>query len=330
MRLASLLLAALSAASTPAAPPTDVPVAPPVHDFGKVVRGPPVEHVFLVRNPGPAPARVLRVLLTPPLVATSLPAAIPAGGEGAVRVRLDTAKVSGLFEGEVVVFLEGATQPASFAMRGTAVGSVEVSPRPAMFASAVRGDRKTAEVELVSHEPEPLRIERVESASPRFMAHVDELERGRRYRLRITTRPDAPIGRAQELILVHTSSRSTPVLRITAFTNVHERVYTFPDAVELGAIRHADLVRDPDLAARLAQTLMVYQVGGTAFEARFRTELPNLTVTAARGPKGDRWQATVRLSGAPRAGPIAGTIVVDTNDPEFPRVEIPVRGTILE
>jgi hypothetical protein len=330
MRLASLLLAALSAASTPAAPSTDAPATAPVHDFGKVVRGRPVEHVFLVRNSGRSPARVLRVLLTPPLVATRLPGAISAGGEGAVGVRLDTTKLSGMFEGEVAVFLEGSEQPASFGLRGRVVGSVEVSPRPALFASAVRGDRKTAEVELVNHEPEPLRIERVESASPRFTTQVDELERGRRYRLRITTRPDAPIGRAQELILVHTSSAASPVVRVTAFTNVHERVYTFPDAVDLGAIRQADLVRDPDLAARLAQTLMVYQVGGTAFEARFRTELPSLSVTAERGPKGDRWQATVRLSGTPRPGPIAGTIVVDTNVPEFPRVEIPVRGTILE
>jgi hypothetical protein len=74
---------------------------------------------------------------------------------------------------------------------------------------------------------------------------------------------------------------------------------------------------------------MVYQVGGTDFKATFSTDVPGLHVSAARGPNGDRWQATITADSTVSAGPIHGSIVVETNDQEFPRLLVPVTGTIL-
>ncbi|HYG67098.1 MAG TPA: DUF1573 domain-containing protein, partial [Anaeromyxobacteraceae bacterium] len=321
----ALLVAALLPAATPGAP---APAS--AHDFGEVVGGRPVEHVFRVASPGAAPARITRVVLTPPLVVSRLPASIPAGGDVALPVRLDTTKVEGAFEGRIAVFLEGVDEPIALGLRGTIVRPVEIAPRPFVVLGAIRGDEKESSVELVSHEAEPFRVERIESASQRLTTRLETVEPGRRYRLHVALRRDAPAGRAHERILVHTSSSAAPLLHVGALVNVHERVYTFPDAVDLGAIRAAELARDPDAPARLAQTLMVYQAGGTRFDARFRSAVPGLTVTAERGPNGDRWQATVRLSGPRAPGPISGTIVVETNDPAVPRLEVPVTGTILD
>lgn len=299
------------------------------HDFGKVVRGAPVEHVFQLANPLRTPARVIRATLTSPLVVTRLPGPVEPGGAAAIPVRLDTSALDGPFEGEVRLFLDGADEPVSFSIRGTVVGPIEIAPRPVVVVAAVRGEAKEASVELLSHESTPVRVERVEGP-PGLTTRVETLEPGRRFRLHVTLRPDAPAGRAQDRIVVHTSSAAAPVLHIAALTNVHERVYTFPDAVDLGAIRAPDLAGDPTLAARLGQTLMVYQVGGTAFEARFRSEVAGVAVTAERSPKGDRWQGAVRLTGKPKPGPISGRIVIETNDASFPRLSVPVTGTILE
>jgi hypothetical protein len=75
---------------------------------------------------------------------------------------------------------------------------------------------------------------------------------------------------------------------------------------------------------------MVYRKGTSDFEAEASTAASHLTLSAERGPAGDRYEITVRLTPeAIKAGPIAGTIVIDTNDPEFPRLEVPVSGAFL-
>ena len=60
-----------------------------------------------------------------------------------------------------------------------------------------------------------------------------------------------------------------PLLNIPANTYLREHVYTFPDAVDLGSLRLADIKAQPDLLQRTAQTLMVYQWGGTDFQVAF-------------------------------------------------------------
>ena len=86
----------------------------------------------------------------------------------------------------------------------------------------------------------------------------------------------------------------------------------------------------PESGGASAQTLMVYQVSGTDFKATFSTDVPGLRVSAVRGPNGDRWQATITLDRAASVvGPVHGTIVIDTNDSEFPRLIVPVTGSIL-
>ena len=121
-----------------------------------------------------------------------------------------------------------------------------------------------------------------------------------------------------------------PTLGLVVNSYLRERVYTFPEAVDLGTLQWADVERSPDLLDRTAQTLMVYQVGGHDLAASFGSDIPGLAIAAARGPRGDRWQAVLKLDRAAVVpGVIRGALRIDTNDPDFPRLVIPVRGEIV-
>jgi hypothetical protein len=118
---------------------------------------------------------------------------------------------------------------------------------------------------------------------------------------------------------------------VTANTLLRERVYTFPDAVDFGVLRMSDVEKNPALLETLAQTLMVYQYGGTDFHVEIRSDLPFLTVQSERGPKGDRYQNTVKLLREQiRPGQIRGSLRITTNDAEFPSLVAPVTGEILD
>ena len=76
---------------------------------------------------------------------------------------------------------------------------------------------------------------------------------------------------------------------------------------------------------------MVYQHGGSDFQVKLRTDLAMLDLKWERGPWGDRYQGTIMLvPDKLQVGPITGMIIIETNDPKFPLLKVPVSGSILE
>ena len=306
-------------------------VPDPAFDFGKVVRGAIVEHAYTLRNDGAAILELYRVSMRAPLIATRLPREVRPGTEAVLRFRLDTSSLEGPFQARILLSLNDPALPeAPLTSEGEVVPGVEVSPMPVVFLAAQRGEHTEASVDLINHDLEPLRILDVEHSSRRLRANLETVTEGRRYRLTLTLNAEGPSRKLSEGILVRTSSKTNPTLTIMASTLVRERVYTFPDAVDVGSIRRGIIQADPGLLERVAQTLTVYQSGGSDFQASPSTDVPALDLKAERGVAGDRWQITIGLNkDKVQPGPIRGTIFIKTNDPEFPNLAVPVFGSIL-
>jgi len=74
-----------------------------------------------------------------------------------------------------------------------------------------------------------------------------------------------------------------PALKVDANTYLYERVRTFPDVVDFGTLRASDADRG------VALTLMIYQEGGSDFQAKVSSDVPALSLKRERGPNGDRY-----------------------------------------
>jgi hypothetical protein len=329
--LAALVCLILAGAPDAIAGPPPINVLDPDFDFGRVLTGTLVEHQFVLTNDGASPAIVDEIRLTPPLTLVAAPASVAAGAQAIVRVRLDSSRIRGLFEGHIVLSIAGSDNAAiGLTFAGTVYQTVETFPQSAFFVITERGQTQEQSIELVNHEPEPLAITSVDHPRDRFTTRLEAIEAGKRYRLTLRLDGKGATGRSTDPIVVTTSSRSTPVVRISANTFVRERVYTFPDSVDLGGFPLAAVDADPTLLDTLAQTLMVYRKGTSAFEVRLTSDLDELDIRSERGPLGDRWQATITVKRALlKPGPLKGTIRIETNDPEFPVLNIPVAGLVL-
>jgi hypothetical protein len=170
----------------------------------------------------------------------------------------------------------------------------------------------------------------VTSGSDKVSARVETIEKGKRYRVVVGVRPDLAPGRYTDQIVVKTSSRSVPTLALQANTLVHDRVYTFPESIDVGAIPIGQLRATANLAKTLAQRLMVYSTGAKNFVVKASTDVRGLELTAERGPAGDRWQITATLrADQVQVGKIEGHLTIETNDREFPKLVVPVSGSIL-
>lgn len=298
-------------------------------DFGSAIQGAVVAHTFVLRNTSDTSVRILGLDLTPGLRLASVRAQLDPGQRVDLNVSMDTAGMRGQYQGEVKVRLNDPARPlAVFTLAGVVVPRVEFRPYPAFFLSGDRRHPAEASIEIVNHHETPLRINRIEHPADRFAVRLESIAEGRRYRLHIALRTDGAAGQREDVILLHTDAGRT--LHVVANTRLRERVYAFPLDVDLGSLPIAAVRGGPEPGGALAQTLMVYQVAGTDFKTRFSTDVPGLRVSAVRGPLGDRWQATITLDPAASVvGPLHGNIIVDTNDSEFPRLVVPVTGTIL-
>jgi len=301
-------------------------------DFGKAMHESVVEHDFRLRNEGSSALRIVKASMNPPLLVTRMPRELSPGSEGMIHVKLDTSALSGEFKGQITVFLNDPDRPETdLSFEGVVIPPVEVSPLPAFFVSSLRGEGASASLEIINHEAEPLRITGIEHQSERFTTALETVEPGQRYKLTLLLKPDGPGGRKTEPISVATSSHVQPALEITANTFLHERVYTFPDSVDLGGIPISQIRKNPGLLSMLAQTLMVYQEGGCDFRATLRSDLPMLNLKWERGPKGDRYQATISLDpDNVKVGSYTGWLHVDTNDPSLPQLTVPISTQILD
>jgi len=293
-------------------------------EFGQVMSGAVVQHDFVVSNEGSAPLVIQKVAMTTPLLVTRETHEVAPDTEGTIHFKLDTANLAGKFQGTIVIFLNDPALPqVPLAFEGTIVPPVELSPMPAFYVAGLRGRGGQAAIEIVNHESESLQIERIENPTERFTTQLETLESGQHYRLTLNLKPDGPGGRSTDNILIATSSKKSPTLKVAANTYLFERVRTFPDVVDFGTVHANDPGHTP-------QTLMIYQAGGSDFQVKVSTD-PALLLKSERGPSGDRYQITVSLIGnALKAGPINSSITIETNDTQFPKLTVPVSGWILE
>lgn len=219
--------------------------------------------------------------------------------------------------------------PRPVAIPAPAVQGIDFDPLPAIYAVAPRGTVKEASLVIINRNAEPLEIKGIENASRRFTARTETLEAGRRYRLIVTLKGEGPAGDQVDIIQVKTNREKDPVIRIPVNTRVRERVYTFPQAVFLGRFNIGQIKGD-NKAREAGQMLMVYRKGISGFQIKLSSDVPFLRFTSELGPKGDQWENTVWIDPEKaRPGEIKGSIFIETNDSEVPRLVVPVTGRLL-
>jgi hypothetical protein len=321
---------ALSLCFVPAARTQGAPQKSEAFDFGTIGVSDELQHTFEFTNSGSRPLEIENVQLTPPLLVTQMPSRIAPGEKAGVTVRMETPREKGEFRGSVVVnFRDPAAAQRVFWMVGRVVPPIEFDPFPIFFISTLRGQEKTASIEIVNHETDPFDIENVENPCSRATTKLETLEPGRRYRLSLTMTGTGAAGRTADVVTLTTSSRANPFLRIRANTNLNERVHVFPDVIDLGTISGRALKANQAQLDELTQRVMIYQEGGAAFQISAASDVPFLSVATSQAQLKDRFE--VRLSVVPeklKSGAVRGRLVINTNDSEFPQVTIPVTGVV--
>jgi hypothetical protein len=289
-----------------------------------------VEQVFQFKNNTRETIEPKGIKVTPPLQVPNISARVPPGELGMLRVRLGEPRPVGEFDGYIEVeFKNPAVSNIIFQVTGKITPVIEAKPFPAFFVSTVRGQQKEASIQLVNHDKPPLEIIGIESASERYALRLETNEPGQRYTLFLNLSGEGKPGRMADRITLRTSSAKESTFMIAANTYVHERVHTFPEDLDFGTMDLAQVKANDSLRKTLTQVLMIYQDGGTNLQVTAKTDLPFLTAHSEASAKGGQVQIEVVLKPDDlHAGDFHGHLQLVTNDPEFPKMEINLKGQV--
>jgi hypothetical protein len=299
--------------------------------LGRVGPDERIEEVIQFNNPTAEVLQIDRIRSTYPLKAVAIERTIGPNAEGGFRLGLEEDRQPGEFSGEIqIVFTNPAYPSLTFTVEAYFVPAIEFEPFPGFFVATHAGKQNTGSVEVINNRKQPLIIEAAETHSQRFTTQLVELEPGRRYRVNLVLDGKAQAGSLSENVFLRTDPPMEAPLTLKANTMIRERVYHFPDSIDMGALP-LRIAQDRNLAESYSQTLMIYRPDTTDFKANAITDLGFIDIKGEPGPNGDRYQFTLTLAPEKiRPGKIEGVIRIQTNDPEFEVFEVPVTGHVLE
>lgn len=298
--------------------------------LGKVLPGDSVHRILYFDNPTDRPLKVRSVQLTPPLVAHDVTQTVAAGGVGEFTLGLADQRSLGPYGGTIKVhFYEDSVAPVEFTVDGFFVPPIEFKPYSEFFVATDLGHSEQATIEIINHQSQPLFISDTEHGSNRFDVNVATLVPGEHYAVTLTLSGIKPGAKLSEPVYLKTGEGEGASMTLTANTWIRERVYTFPERVDMSRLP-LSLTKDQKIVDALTQRLMVYRKGSDDFEITVSTDLDNIQIHSERLPEGDRYQLMIRyLPDKTQVGDFSGEVKIQTNDDQIPELCVPIKGCLF-
>ena len=300
-------------------------------EFGRVERGTTVSEIFLVRNLGDETLVFDDAQVSMPGMTIQVRQALEPGEEAELVVKWDTSNISQQVDGAVRLKLNDPARSRIFlSLSGTVFRPVDVLPYPLVMLSSFKGEQTTRVLEIVNNQESPLLISRLEPQGDAFVAEVVPVEEGQRYELLVTVKESTPVGRYEQFLVVHTNSSKRPKLGVQVRILVKPEVYAAPDSVEFGELSLTALKKE-GLAELLSQTLTLHRKSGTMSITSVTSDVSGLAIKVTPEGPAEVIRVDVRLDPKQvQAGPLDGNILIETDDENFPSLEIPVSGFVTD
>lgn len=295
----------------------------PELDLGEIPRGETRKCAFRVRNTGQA-ALEIHVRPDCSCIVAGSDVVIPPGREGKVEAEVHTPGLRGPITKVLALQTNDPDRPQlSLYLLANVVSALQILPSEQPVFQLKDQAPTVGELELRVAGGEPLRITGV-TCSERYATATATpapgAPDGSAYRLAVTIGPEAPTGRFGILVRITTSSAREPYVDVTV--TCEKGILPVPSGVDLGTLA-------PDASLPVSQPLMLLKRSGTFHVTKAQTDDPGLKVHTEAVREGSEYRITVTLPERRAAGSLQSKIVVDTDDPAQPRIEIPVTARFL-
>ena len=303
-----------------------------IKDMGTVAQGETLEINFELVNEGNQPLEIKAVRPTCGCTVADFDREIAAGTSGLIKAKLDTGDFSGPISKSILIMTSDPQDPTvTVVIKANVHPYVEVLPRALIRFNAVQHEPMVEKITVVAAEKDPdFKVTGVQSSVP-YLATVvrplakDELvagKSGQQFEIELSLKEDAPVGPVNAVLKVETNHPKADVVPVKVFGVVRALLHVTPSQVQFGSVtaknepgRNLILVNNRSGGAKISVK------SASVNDAAFNAEVVTIE-------NGKRYQVTVTVKGDASPGPRDAVLTLQTSDPEFPTVEVPVRANI--
>jgi Protein of unknown function (DUF1573) len=321
---------AATAATAGATQPKAVAVQP-IKDVGAVPKGDKVTHDFEIRNDGNAALEITDVKPACGCTVANYDRSIAPGGIGKVHVVVDTATFTGPIAKGVTVFTNDASNPqVELTVRAKVEPYIAVKPGYARY-TIVREEAKEGTIVQTLYAPDgsPMDVVKVDSPWPYLSVTFREAQEGERlpeikvkqWRVETKLSSEAPVGPLAGYVTVHTNHAKQKVVEIPVSGFVRPVLAVTPPKADFGQI---------DLKEPRRKTLDVKNFATEPIKV-IGVDTPGRGIEAKIEPLQEGREYTVRLtlSSDMAKGPFHSKLMIRTDSPKSPVIEVELTGTVL-
>jgi hypothetical protein len=322
-------LAATLLAQAPA--PKAVPVEP-IKDVGTIAKGEKIVHDFVLRNDGTAPLEVTNVQPACGCTVAEFDKTIAPGKTGKIHAVLDTTTFNGPISKGVTVFTSDPENPRiELTVRAKVEPYISVKPGYARYIT-VKGESAQGTIAQTVWAPDGTPFEIVKADSPVSglaitYREATETERqpdgkGKQWHVEMTLGNDAPVGPLADYVTITTNHPKQKVVQIPVSGFVRPVIAVTPPVADFGQIQLPETMRKVLNLRNFASESIAVTSVESQLPAGVEAQLEPLE-------PGREYQVRLTLKPEMAKGPFAGKLMVKTDSPKTPVIEVEVKGTVL-
>lgn len=293
----------------------------PIYNFGTAPSGPPVKHVFKLRNAGTGTLTIDGVTTSCGCTAAKpTKNSLAPGEESDIAVTFDTISEKGPSTRTITVVTNDPKQrQLELTLKGDLRAQVEAAPPFVAFGIVKHGVEKTSRITIADLvNDKELQVGPVTNSSTNVKVSQEPRTDGKPgAMLTVTVLKSMPVGPFDDTIKV-TTSRAP--LNIAVYGTVTGDLTVSPAQVSFGIVPHHQS------ALRIVR---LTNAGGQAINVLGVTS-SNQSVTAAIEPikAGKEYKVTLELRPNTPDGALRGAIAIRTDDPQETTVNVPFYGIV--
>ncbi len=298
-----------------------IQVLDPVYDFGTLLSGPAVHHIFKVKNAGGG-----ELIIDHVQTSCGCTAAEPSkkrlkpGEQAEIAVTLDTRFQKGHSERTITVFSNDPRTPQlAMTIKGQLAVEVETRPEEVFFSKVWLGTEETRQVTVTYlGKGKDFKVDKISNSSPNIKVTQAALKDGKPgVILSVTKLKSMPVGPFDDSIEIVTNRQ--PIL-VHVSGRVVGDIAVEPAQVSFGIVPHGQGgLRILRLTNSGARAVRISEVSST-----------NHSVAAKVDPvtPGKEYKITVELRKGTPDGQLRGRLSIKTDDPKEPLVTVPFYGIV--
>lgn len=315
-----LLLTSLGLAATTLFASPKLIVDEPVHDFGTVKRGDPLQFTFKIYNTGDEPLAITEVVPSCGCTTTGdWTHTIKPGEFGTIPVKIDTAEFIGNVIKSVTLKSNDPTAPETVLhMQASVWAPIKLSSSVVVFPGTANPDESaTRSITIDNQTDDALTLSDLTSDNPHFKPELITLKPGKQFELKVTTVPPLGEGTQTGRIQFKSSNSKMPELSVQTVVTLLPPVQIAPAQIPLPQRQMTSPEkRFAIISVHRGDVLQVTDVETTA---------PGVEITSTKVAGGKQVTLTLTFPAGFEIKPSDKYVLRGkTNQPTAPTFEIPI------